>query len=98
MFTLIIALLFAVIYRYLPDVDIDWEDVLTGATVTAFLFVIGQFLLSLYLTRSSVTSTYGAAGTFVVVLLWVYYSAQIFLFGAEFTQVFARWQGKQIQP
>jgi membrane protein len=98
MFTLIIALLFAVIYRYLPDVDIDWEDVLTGATVTAILFVIGQYLLSLYLTRSSVTSTYGAAGTFVVVLLWVYYSAQIFLFGAEFTQVFARWRGKQIQP
>ena len=98
MFTLIIALLFAVIYRYLPDVDIDWEDVLTGATVTALLFVIGQYLLSLYLTRSSVTSTYGAAGTFVVVLLWVYYSAQIFLFGAEFTRVFARWRGKQIQP
>jgi membrane protein len=98
MFTLIIALLFAVIYRYLPDVDIDWEDVLTGATVTAILFVIGQYSLSLYLTRSSVASTYGAAGTFVVVLLWVYYSAQIFLFGAEFTQVFARWRGKQIQP
>ena len=98
MFTLIIGLLFAVIYRYLPDVDIDWEDVLTGATVTAILFVIGQYLLSLYLTRSSVTSTYGAAGTFVVVLLWVYYSAQIFLFGAEFTEVFARWRGKQIQP
>ena len=98
MFTLIIALLFAVIYRYLPDVDIDWEDVLTGATVTALLFVIGQYLLSLYLTRSSVTSTYGAAGTFIVVLLWVYYSAQIFLFGAEFTRVFARWRGKQIQP
>jgi membrane protein len=98
MFTLIIAILFAVIYRYLPDVDIDWEDVLTGATVTALLFVTGQFLLSLYLTRSSVTSTYGAAGTFVVVLLWVYYSAQIFLFGAEFTRVFARWRGKQIQP
>jgi membrane protein len=98
MFTLIIAIMFAVIYRYLPDVDIDWEDVLTGATVTALLFVIGQFLLSIYLTRSSVTSTYGAAGTFVVVLLWVYYSAQIFLFGAEFTRVFARWRGKQIQP
>ena len=98
MFAFIIALLFAVIYRYLPDVDIDWEDVLTGATVTALLFVTGQFLLSLYLTRSSVASTYGAAGTFVVVLLWVYYSAQIFLFGAEFTQVFARQRGKQIQP
>jgi membrane protein len=98
MFTLIIAILFAVIYRYLPDVDIDWEDVLTGATVTALLFVIGQYLLSLYLTRSSVTSTYGAAGTFVVVLLWVYYSAQIFLFGAEFTRVFADWRGKRIQP
>lgn len=98
MFTLIITLLFAMIYKYLPDVKIKWEDVLTGAAVTAVLFAIGQFLLSLYLTRGSVSSTYGAAGTFMVVLLWAYYSAQIFLFGAEFTEVFARRRGKKIEP
>lgn len=97
-FTLVLTFLFAVIYKYLPDVNIEWEDVLTGAAVTALLFAVGQFLLSFYLTRSSVTSTYGAAGTFMAVLLWVYYSAQIFLFGAEFTQVFTQRRGKHIEP
>lgn len=97
-FVLIITFLFAVIYKYLPDVDIEWEDVFAGAAVTALLFAIGQFLLSVYLTRGSVSSAYGAAGTFMVVLLWVYYSAQIFLFGAELTQVFVRRRGKRIRP
>ncbi|NDJ75403.1 MAG: YihY/virulence factor BrkB family protein [Chloroflexi bacterium] len=97
-FTTVLTFLFAVIYRYLPDVDITWEDVFTGAAVTAVLFAVGQFLLSIYLARGSISSTYGAAGTFMVVLLWVYYSAQIFLFGAEFTQVFARRRGKHIEP
>lgn len=97
-FTLVITFLFAFIYRYLPDVEIEWNDVIIGAAVTAVLFIIGQTLLSLYLTRGSVSSTYGAAGTFMVVLLWVYYSAQIFLFGAEFTQAYARRRGKDIQP
>lgn len=96
--TLIITGMFAVIYKYLPDVQIAWEDVLTGAAFTAILFAVGQFLLSLYLTRSSVSSTYGAAGTFMVILLWLYYSAQIFLFGAEFTEVFARRRNRAIKP
>lgn len=97
-FATVLTLVFAVIYKYLPDVRIGWDDVLTGAAVTAVLFAIGQFLLSFYLTRGSVTSTYGAAGTFMAILLWVYYSAQIFLFGAEFTQVFTRHRGKRIEP
>jgi membrane protein len=96
--TTIITFLFAVIYKYLPDVQIAWEDVLSGAAFTAILFIVGQFLLRLYLTRSSVSSTYGAAGTFMVVLLWLFYSAQIFLFGAEFTEVFARHRDRAITP
>ncbi len=95
---LLMTLLFAVIYRYLPDADIEWNDVLVGAAFTAVLFSVGQLLLSIYLGRGSVSSSYGAAGTFMVVLIWLYYSALIFLFGAEFTQVYARRQGKQILP
>lgn len=94
----VITFLFAMIYKYLPDVNITWEDVFTGAAFTAVLFAIGQFFLSSYLTQSSVTSTYGAAGTFMVIPLWIYYSAQIFLFGAEFTQVYARRRDRRIEP
>ncbi len=94
----VITFLFAVIYKYLPDADTEWEDVLTGAAFTAVLFGVGQLALSSYLSHSSVVSAYGAAGTFMVILLWVYYSAQIFLFGAEFTQVFARQRGSKIEP
>ncbi|MEQ8671649.1 MAG: YihY/virulence factor BrkB family protein [Aggregatilineales bacterium] len=94
----IITLLFALIYKYLPHVDIEWRDVFVGAAVTSLLFTIGKTLLSIYLARSSTASLYGAAGAFVLILLWVYYSAQIILFGAEFTQVFARQYGSKIVP
>ena len=85
--------LFALMYRVLPDVRLRWRDVRTGAFVTAVLFTIGQQLIGLYLGQSSVTSTYGAAGSVMVLLLWVYYSCQILLFGAEFTRVYARRHG-----
>jgi membrane protein len=85
----IIIVLFALIYKILPKVTLQWRDVWIGATITAFLFSIGKFLLGLYLGRSGVASAYGAAGSFVIILLWIYYSAQIVLFGAEFTQVYA---------
>jgi membrane protein len=94
----VITLLFAMMYRYLPDVKIAWRDVWIGAVVTAFLFTVGKFLIGLYLGKSSVASTYGAAGSLVILLLWIYYSAQILFFGAEFTQVYARRYGSQIEP
>ncbi|MCA9914649.1 MAG: YihY/virulence factor BrkB family protein, partial [Anaerolineae bacterium] len=82
--------LFALIFRMLPDTDIEWNEVWIGAAITTLLFTLGRMVLGLYLANSSVASVYGAAGSFVVILLWVYYSAQIILFGAEFTQVYAR--------
>jgi membrane protein len=83
----VITVLFALIYRFLPDVKLLWRDVWVGALMTATLFTIGKQLLAMYLGRSSTTSSYGAAGSVIVVLLWVYYSAQIILFGAELTRV-----------
>ena len=80
---------FAVLFKYLPDVDVQWHDVLIGAAFTALLFTIGKFAIGMYLGKASFGSTYGAAGSLVIVLVWVYYSAQIFFFGAEFTQVYA---------
>lgn len=94
----VITLLFALIYRVLPDVKIAWGDVWFGAIITALLFTIGKTLIGLYLGNSSVGSTYGAAGSFVVLLLWVNYSAQILFFGAEFTQVYANKYGSHIVP
>jgi membrane protein len=94
----LISLLFALIYKYLPDVKIKWKDVWVGAIITALLFTIGQFLIGLYLGRGSLGSTYGAAGSLIVFLVWVYYSAQILLFGAELTQVYARKYGTKIIP
>jgi membrane protein len=82
--------MFALIYRYLPRVRIEWHDVWIGAAVTSLLFAIGKTLIGLYIGKSSVASAFGAAGSMVVLLVWVYYSAQIFLLGAEFTAVFAR--------
>ena len=81
--------LFAMVYKILPDVKICWRDVWTGALFTALLFTLGKYLISLYLGRSGTSSAFGAAGSLVIILLWVYYSAQIFLFGAEFTHVYA---------
>ncbi|MGB3669418.1 MAG: YihY/virulence factor BrkB family protein [Phormidesmis sp.] len=94
----IISLLFGLIYKILPDADISWSDVRVGAVITALLFTLGKVLIGLYLGNSSVASAYGAAGSFVVLLLWIYYSAQILLFGAEFTQVYANRFGSNIRP
>lgn len=94
----VITLLFALIYKVLPDAEISWSDVWIGAAITALLFTIGKSLIGLYLGNSSVASAYGAAGSFVVLLLWIYYSAQILLFGAEFTQVYANRFGSNILP
>jgi membrane protein len=94
----VITLLFAMIYRVLPDVEISWRDVWAGAIFTTLLFTLGKYLIGLYLGHSSVASIYGAAGSLVVVLLWIYYSSQILFLGAEFTQVYARKYGAQIVP
>jgi membrane protein len=91
----VIMLLFAMIYRILPDIEIAWSDVWIGAAFTSVLFTIGKFLIGFYLGRSSVASAYGAASSLAIILIWVYYSAQIFLFGAEFTQVYAKKYGSQ---
>lgn len=94
----IITLLFAMMFKMLPDVIIGWHDVWIGSFMTALLFTAGKFLLGAYLGRSSLSSAYGAAGSFVVVLLWVYYSAQILLFGAASIRVYANKYGSRIQP
>ena len=94
----VITLLFAIIFKVLPDVKIAWRDVWIGALLTALLFNLGKYLLGLYLGRSSVTSAYGAAGSLVIVLLWVYYSAQILFFGAKFTQIYSNRYGSHLEP
>ena len=94
----VIALMFALIFKYLPDAKIAWRDVWIGAVLTGFLFVVGKFAIGLYLGHSSISSSYGAAGSLVVVLIWVYYSSQILFFGAEFTQVYANRFGTRIMP
>jgi membrane protein len=91
--TALIGFLFAAIYKVLPDKPIAWRDVAIGALVTALLFEGGKYLIALYIGRSDVASTYGAAGALVVLLLWIYYTAQIFLLGAEFTYAYARRYG-----
>ena len=94
----IISFMFAVIYKLLPDVKLAWRNVWTGAVVTAVLFTIGKSLIGFYLGRSTVASVYGAAGSLIVILLWVYYSAQIVFFGAEFTKVYSRRLGAVVVP
>jgi membrane protein len=89
----LISVMFAAIYKVLPDAELSWRDVLIGAVVTALLFNLGKFLIGLYLAHSALTSSYGAAGALIVVLMWIYYSAQIFLMGAEFTKVHASRRG-----
>jgi len=91
----LLSLLFAAIYKVLPDRPIAWGDVLVGAVVTAVLFTIGKSLIGWYIGSSAVASTYGAAGALIVLLLWVYYSAQIFLLGAEFTKAYANRHGSR---
>ena len=87
--------LFALMYRILPRVSVGWGDVWIGAAVTALLFTIGKFAIGVYLAKAGVTSGFGAAGSIVVLLVWVYYSSQLFLFGAEFTWVFAHSHGSR---
>jgi membrane protein len=94
----IYVLLFALIYKLLPDVQIAWRDVWIGSLLTGILFETGRFLIGLYLGRSSVGSPYGAAGSLIVVLLWIYYESVIFFFGVEFTQAYARFRGRRLRP
>ncbi len=94
----IAALLFAMIYKYLPDVEITWKDVWIGAVVTAVFFTTGKYLIGLYLGQTAAASAFGAAGSFAVLLIWIYYSALVSFFGAEFTQVYARLYGSRIRP
>lgn len=90
--------LFAAAFKILPDVTVKWRDVWIGAALTSFLFSIGRTLIGLYLAHTSTTSIFGAAGSLVALLFWVYFSAQIFFWGAEFTQVWARHLGERIEP
>lgn len=94
----VFSCMFTLMFKYLPDVKVSWHDVWLGGVITAFLFALGKFTLGMYLGRSSVTSAYGAAGSLIIVLLWVYYSAQILFLGAEFTQVIANRFGKKLEP
>ena len=93
-----VSILFAMIYKFLPDVQIHWQDVWIGAAITSFLFTIGKFLIGLYLGTSGVTSIYGAAASLITILLWVYYSSLIFFLGAEFTHIYARDYGSGVLP
>jgi membrane protein len=86
----VITLLFAILFKFVPETQVDWRDVWVGAALTAALFTLGKLAIGLYLGHSAFSSTYGAAGSLIALLVWVYYSAQILFFGAEFTQVHAR--------
>jgi membrane protein len=94
----IVTVLFALMFKFLPDARIAWRDVWIGAFLTSVLFAIGKLALGFYLGASSVGSSFGAAGSLIVLLLWVYYSAQILFFGAEFTQVYANRCGSRVRP
>jgi membrane protein len=95
---IVITFLFAMIFKFLPEIKIAWKDVWLGAAVTSVLFTLGKFLIGLYLGRSEVGNVFGAAGSLAVLLIWIYYSAQILFFGAEFTQVYANRYGSKIVP
>jgi membrane protein len=94
----VVILLFAMIFKYLPDVKVRWHDVWIGSVITAFLFGIGKWALGIYLGSGAAASAYGAASSLITLLLWIYYSSQILLFGAEFTQVYARKFGPEVVP
>jgi membrane protein len=94
----VVVLLFAMIFKFLPDVKIQWRDVWIGAVMTAIFFGIGKWALGLYLSSGAAGSAYGAASSLITLLLWVYYSSQILLFGAEFTQVYADRAGRGVEP
>jgi membrane protein len=93
-----VTLLFALIYKYVPDVEIQWRDVWVGAALTSILFTIGKYLIGLYIGTSGVSSTFGAAGSLITILIWVYYSSLIFFLGAEFTRVYATQYGSGVAP
>src|SRR5678816_3884746 len=94
----VVTLLFALLFKYVPDVRMAWRDVWLGAALTAILFLMGKLAIGLYLGHATLASSYGVAGSFVVLLVWVYYSSQILFFGAEFTQVYANRYGTRIVP
>jgi membrane protein len=93
-----VTLLFALIYKYVPDVEIQWRDVWIGAALTSILFTLGKYLIGLYIGTSGVSSTFGAAGSLITILVWVYYSSLIFFLGAEFTRVYATEYGSGVAP
>jgi membrane protein len=94
----VVTILFCVIFKVLPDAKVKWKDVLAGAIATALLFMLGKFAISFYISKSNVGSTYGTAGSLVVLLVWIYYSSIILYFGAEFTKAYAMKYGGQIHP
>ncbi|HEX3855684.1 MAG TPA: YhjD/YihY/BrkB family envelope integrity protein, partial [Verrucomicrobiae bacterium] len=94
----IITVLFTMIFKFLPDVKIAWRDVWLGGFITALFFNLGKFLIGIYLGRSSLSSVYGTMGSLVILLIWVYYSAQILFFGAQFTCIYAGKFGAKPQP
>ena len=94
----IVTLLFAMIFKFLPDARLSWRDVRLGAALTAGLFLVGKYALGLYLGSGAPGSAYGAAGSLITMLIWIYYAAQIVLFGAEFTRVYAQARGRGIRP
>lgn len=94
----LLTVVFALLFKYIPDAEVEWRDVWIGAALTAFLFVIGKLVLGWYLGRGTVASGYGAASSLVVLLAWIYYSTLILFLGAEFTQIYARASGREIEP
>ena len=94
----IVTLLFAMIFKSLPDARLSWRDVRLGAALTAGSFLVGKYALGLYLGSGAPGSAYGAAGSLITMLIWIYYAAQIVLFGAEFTRVYAQERGRGIRP
>jgi membrane protein len=94
----IVTLLFAMIFKFLPDARLSWRDVRLGAALTTALFLVGKYALGLYLGGGAPGSAYGAAGSLITMLIWIYYAAQIALFGAEFTRVYAQERGRGIRP
>jgi membrane protein len=94
----VITVLFAMIFKYLPDVRLPFRKVWVGAILTSFLFTLGKYGLAMYLGRASTTSSYGAAGSVIIILMWVYYASLILFLGAEFTQVYAKQTGTKVVP
>jgi membrane protein len=94
----VVVMLFAMIFKFLPDAKIQWRDVWIGAVMTAIFFGVGKWVLGLYLGSGAASSAYGAASSLITLLLWIYYSSQILLFGAEFTQVYANQAGRRVEP